>query len=163
MTKEEFERSGLWGGIDFGIGFVQNSFSGIEKEESLFFSGFEGGFTLNPHLLVGVELSGWLLEASDLYDPSKGEGLSQLFLITRYYPSRSMGFFTKLGGGYASYWNNRPGEPRRKEGWGLVLGGGYDFPLNQNIAITPFINYGFGETEGQDHSAWTIGIGLTFQ
>ncbi|MGV7223398.1 MAG: outer membrane beta-barrel protein [Nitrospinales bacterium] len=163
FAEEKFERSGFWGGVDFGVGFVQRSFAGIEEDENNFFLGFEGGYTLNPHFLIGVGLSGWLLEASDLEDPSKGEGISQVFLITRYYPSSSMGLFAKIGGGYVSYWNNRPGEPSSKDGWGLTFGGGYDFPLNENFAISPFINYGFGEADDQDHNVWTLGIGLTFQ
>jgi len=99
LAEEKFERSGFWGGVDFGVGFVQRSFSGIEEDENNFFLGFEGGYTLNPHFLIGVELSGWLLESSDLEDPSKGEGISQVFLITRYYPSSTMGLFGKIGGG----------------------------------------------------------------
>ena len=162
-ADEKFERSGFWGGVNCGVGFVQRSFAGIEEDENNFFLGFEGGYTLNPHFLIGVELSGWLLEASNLEDPSKGEGISQVFLITRYYPSSTMGLFAKIGGGYVSHWNNEPGEPSRKGGWGLAFGGGYDFPLNKNFAITPFINYGFGEADDQDHNVWTLGIGLTMQ
>jgi hypothetical protein len=162
-AEEKFERAGFWGGVNFGVGFVQRSFAGIEEDENNFFLGFEGGYTLNPHFLIGVELSGWLLEASNLGDPSKGEGISQVFLITRYYPSSTMGLFAKIGGGYVSHWNNEPGEPSRKGGWGLTFGGGYDFPLNKNFAITPFINYGFGEADDQDHNVWTLGIGLTIQ
>jgi len=163
LAEEKFERSGFWGGLDVGVGFVQRSLAGIEEDENNFFLGFEGGYTINPHFLVGVELSGWLLESSDVNDPSKGEGISQVFLITRLYPSNSMGLFAKVGGGYVSYWNNRPGEPSRKSGWGLTFGGGYDFPLNNNFAITPFITYSFGDADDQDHNVWTLGIGLTFQ
>ena len=34
-----------------------------------------------------------------------------------------------------------------RDGWGLSFGGGYDFSLNKNLAITPFINYSFGEMD----------------
>ena len=163
LAEENFERSGFWGSIDLGAGFVQRSFAGIEEDETNFFLGFEGGYTINPHFLIGVELSGWLLESSDVNDPSEGEGISQIFFITRLYPSTSMGLFAKVGGGYVSYWNNRPGEPSSRNGWGLTLGGGYDFPLNEDFAISPFINYSFGEADDQDHNVWTLGVGLTFQ
>ena len=53
--------------------------------------------------------------------------------------------------------------PSSKNGWGLTFGGGYVFPLNENFAISPFINYGFGEADDQDHNIWTLGIGLKFQ
>ena len=163
LAEEKFERAGFWGGLDVGVGFIQRSFAEIEEDDTNFFLGFEGGYTINPHFLIGVELSGWLLESSDVNDPSKGEGISQVFLTTRLYPSASMGLFAKVGGGYVSYWNNRPGEPSSRDGWGLSLGGGYDFPLNKNFAISPFINYSFGEADDQDHNIWTLGIGLTFQ
>ena len=162
-SEERYERSGFWGGVNLGVGFVQLSFEGTEEDETNFFLGFEGGYSINPHFLVGVELSGWLLEASNLEDPAKGGGISQAFLITRYYPSSSMGLFAKVGGGYVSYWDNRPGEPSRKSGWGLTVGGGYDYPLSKRFAITPFISYGFGEADDQDHNVWTLGIGFTIQ
>ena len=98
-SEERYERSGFWGGVNLGVGFVQLSFEGTEEDETNFFLGFEGGYSINPHFLVGVELSGWLLEASNLEDPAKGGGISQAFLITRYYPSSSMGLFAKVGGG----------------------------------------------------------------
>ena len=146
-----------------GFGFVQRSIAEIEEDDTNFFLGFEGGYTINSHFLIGVELSGWLLESSDVNDPSKGEGISQLFLITRLYPSSAMGLCAKIGGGHVSYWNNRPGEPSRTSGWGLTFGGGYDVPLNNNFAITPFFTYYFGDAGNQDHNVWTLGIGLTFQ
>jgi hypothetical protein len=61
---------------------------------------------------------------------------------------RDSGLFAKVGGGYVSHWNNRPGEPQRKDG-GLTFGGGYDFSLNKNLAITPFVTYSFGKADDQ--------------
>ena len=133
MAEDNFKRSGFWGGIDIGAGFVRLSLEGSDTDENNFFLGFKGGYTLTPNFLMGLELSGWLIESSDLNDPSKGEGISQVFLITQYYPISSMGLFAKVGGGYVSHWNNRPGEPQREEGWGLTFGGGYDFSLNKNL------------------------------
>jgi len=163
FAEEKLERSGFWGGLNIGIGFVQQSFEGASEDGDHFSLGFEGGYTLNPHFLIGVELSGWLIEAGNLNDPSKGEGIMQAFLITRYYPSSTMGLFAKVGGGYVDHWSNHPGEPSRKNGQGLTFGAGYDFPINKNLAITPFINYSFWETDDQDHNAWTLGIGFTMQ
>jgi hypothetical protein len=163
LAEEKFERSGFWAGVDFGVGFVQQSSEKAEEEGNHFYLGFEGGYTLNSHFLIGAELSGWLLEPGDLNDPSKGEGIMQAFLITRYYPSNTMGLFAKGGGGYVDQWSNHPGESSRKNGWGLTFGGGYDFPISKNWAITPFINYSFWKTDDQDHDAWTLGIGFTWQ
>lgn len=162
-AEENFERSGFWGGVDLGVGFVQKSSEKDNEDGDRFFLGFEGGYTLSPHFLIGAELSGWLIEASNLNDPSEGEGIMQAFLITRYYPSNTSGLFAKVGGGYVEKWSNHREEPSRKNGMGLTIGGGYDFPISKNLAITPFFNYCYWETDDQDHDAWTLGIGFTFQ
>lgn len=163
LAEEKFERSGFWGGVNVGVGFVQRSSEGAEEDGDHFYLGFEGGYTINPHFLIGVELSGWLIEATNYNDSSEGEGIMQAFLITRYYPSSTMGLFAKVGGGYVDHWSNHPGEPSRKNGHGLTFGGGYDLPINKNLAVAPFLNYSFWETDDQDHDAWTIGIGITWQ
>jgi hypothetical protein len=162
-AEENFERSGFWGGVDFGVGFVQKSSEKADEDGNHFFLGFEGGYTISPHFLIGAELSGWLIEASNFNDPSKGQGIMQAFLITRYYPSITSGLFVKAGGGYVEKWSNHLDEPSRKNGLGLNFGAGYDFPISKNLAITPFLNYSFWKTDDQDYDAWTLGIGLTFQ
>ena len=86
-AAEELERAGFWGGMDVGAGYLQQSSDGFEANETTFFLGFQGGYTLNEHFLLGLELSGWLLQASDLEDPSVGEGISQVFLVS---PSPSL-------------------------------------------------------------------------
>lgn len=101
-AEEHYIRNRFWGGIDAGAGFLQQSFNEEDDDDIYFFLGFQGGYTINPHFLIGLELSGWLLEASDLEDPNKGKGISQVFLITRLYPSKESGLFVKAGGGYVS-------------------------------------------------------------
>jgi len=97
-----------------------------------------------------------------LWDPSEGKGISQVFLITQLYPSKESGLFAKAGGGYVSNWSNRPNEQRRKSGWGLTVGGGYDYLLDEAIALTPFVTFSYGETGNWDYKAITFGLGLTF-
>jgi hypothetical protein len=163
FAVEQFARSGFWGGIDVGVGWLQQSLDEIDVDDTDFFLGFKAGYTLNPHLMLGLELSGWLLEETNLEDPAVGEGISQIFLISRYYPIRESNFFTKIGGGYANIWNNRPGETRRKNGWGLVVGAGYDFPTSANFALSPFVTFSYGDAEDLTYKAVNFGIGLTLQ
>lgn len=163
VSAEEYHvRNGFWGGIDAGAAYLKQSFDSKNEDSGSFFLGFEGGYAINPHFLIGLELSGWLLEASDTYDPNKGKGIMQAFMITRLYPSKEYGLFVKAGGGYVSNWSNRSDEPSRKEGWGLTLGGGYDFLLNEAIALSPFANFSYGETGNWDYRAITVGAGITF-
>ena len=155
-------RSGFWGGIDAGAGLLQQSFDEEDEDDVYFFLGFKGGYTINPHFLVGLELSGWLLEAEDPSDPDEGEGIMQAFLITRLYPGEESGLFIKAGGGYVNNWNNNSDESNRKHGWGLTVGGGYDFLAFEDIALSPFATFSYGETGNWDYRAITFGLGVTF-
>ncbi len=164
-AEEHHVREGFWGGIDAGAGYLKQSFDKRNEDDVYFFLGFKGGYTINPHFLIGLELSGWLLEASDPGDPNKGKGIMQVFLISQMYPSKESDLFVKVGGGYVENWSNRSGEPNSKKGWGFTLGGGYDFMLynllpDHDFTLSPFATYSYGETGNWDHRAVTVGIGL---
>ena len=161
-AEEDHIRKGFWGGIDAGAGLLKQSFSEEDEDDVYFFLGFRGGYTINPHILVGLELSGWLIEAEDPNDPDEGEGIMQAFVITQLYPSKESGLFIKAGGGYVDNWSNKPDEPSRKEGWGFTVGGGYDFLAFEDIALSPFATFSYGETGNWDYRAITFGIGVTF-
>jgi hypothetical protein len=165
LAESPVERKTWWAALNFGAGALSQSGGGINQDDTPGFLGFEGGYVVHPQFLVGIELSGWLLEKSNTQDPSVGEGLMQAFLTTRYYPLPDSGLFVKFGGGYVSHWNNRPGEPRRLSGWGLTAGGGYDVLLTESLPVlpfvTPFVTYSFGEAGDLNHNAITGGIGLT--
>jgi hypothetical protein len=148
--------------MDLGVGWLQQSLDSLEEDDTAFFLGFKAGYMLNPRFGMALELSGWLLEESDLEDPAVGEGISQVFLSGRYYPSRESNLFATVGGGYASIWNNRPGEPRRKNGWGVTAGAGYDFPTQAKIALSPFVTLSYGDAEDLTYWAVNFGIGIIF-
>ena len=152
-AEERHIREGFWGGIDAGAGYLKQSLDDGDEDGTSFFLGFKGGYTINPHFLIGLELNGWLIDESDQYcyggycsDASEGEGIMQIFRISRYYPSQELGFFVKAGGGYVDHWNNRSGESKSKSGWGLTVGGGYDFLINEYLALSPFATFSYGET-----------------
>ena len=165
LAERPIERKTWWSALNFGAGALSQSGGGIDQDDTTGFLGFEGGYVVHPQFLLGIELSGWLLEASNTQNPSVGEGIMQAFLTTRSYPLPDSGLFVKLGGGYVSHWNNRPGEPRRLNGWGLTVGGGYDVLLTESLPVlpfvTPFVTYSFGEAGDLNHNAITGGIGLT--
>ena len=100
-------------------------------------------------------------QASNLNDPDEGEGLEQVFLMTRIYPGTESNFFINLGVGYVGHWNKRPGEANRKHGFGVTVGGGYDVVFDNKWAITPFISYSLGETGDEDYKALTLGAGFS--
>ena len=169
-AEEHNIRSGFWGGIDVGAGLLKQSFSEGDEDDVNFFLGFKGGYFINPHFLIGLELSGWLIEASDQYcyygycsDASDGEGIMQIFLITHLYPFKESGLFAKAGGGYVERWSNRSDGQSSKKGWGLTVGGGYDFMLYKHFALSPFATFSYGDTGSWNYTAITFGLGGTFQ
>ena len=101
FAEEAHFRTGFWGGIDVAAAQVEQSLNGMDDDSTNLYLGFKGGYTINPYFLVGVEFSGWLLEESDFNDPRYGEGISQIFLIARYYPWDHRNLFFRFGGGYA--------------------------------------------------------------
>jgi hypothetical protein len=160
---EETERSGAWGGFDIGAGRVERSAGAFEDEDTNVYLGFKLGYVVHPRVLVGVELSGWNQEATDWDDDTKGAGLMQAFAIGRFYPVRDLNLFARVGGGWARQWAQGPrGETNTLDGWGTTLGVGYDIPLGDGFAVTPFLNYGFGETGELRYQSITLGTGFTF-
>ena len=163
VAEEKINRDGVWASIDAGLGYIERSFETGNENDTNLYLGFTVGYVVAPHFLIGLEMSGWLLEASNLNYPEQGgEGLSQVFVVARYYPYNESGLHLKLGGGYTSHWNNRPDEPRRTNGWGMSLGLGYDLDSIADWSIVPFLDYSFGDTDNQDYQAITLGLGFTW-
>ena len=161
-AAEETQRSGFWGGVDVGAGYVERSVGSLESDGTDIYMGFKAGYAVHPQVLAGLELSGWNQQATDRDDDTKGEGLMQVFLISRLYPMRDSNLFAKVGGGWVRQWVNGPAGKSTLDGWGATVGVGYDYSLGENWAVTPFLNYSFGKTEDQKHQAVTLGVGFSF-
>ena len=162
----ERESRGFRFGLDLGAGSVERKVFDFESDETNFYMGFSGGYWFSRHVLAGLELSGWLLEASNLNDPTVGEGISRVYLFAQIYPSTEYPAFLKVSGGYASHWNHRPGEPTGSSGDGYEIGGGYDFGVGKPGArwfVTPFATYSAGSIGDEDHAAITVGVGFSFE
>ena len=160
------DRDGFRLGFELGAGSVERTFSGVVFDETNFYAGFSGGYWIGQHVLAGLELNGWLIQAGNLNDPSVGEGISRVFAFTKIYRSIRYAWFMKAGGGYTSYWNNRPGEPTGQSGSGFEIGSGYDVAiksLKKPWLITPFATYGSGRIGDVRHKAITVGAGFFYQ
>jgi hypothetical protein len=166
-------RTGFWGEIDAGYGILKRSYSmSSDTSQGAFSLALSVGYAWDPRLLLGVELGGWTLQSSSLSDPSQGEAIETLFAIARYYPISDSALFVKGGGGLVKYWNNRPGE-NGANGWGGVLGVGYDVYAKGWIHLAPVVEYSFGSfngatsppgvTQNQRYQAITVLFGITFR
>lgn len=166
-----------WGGMDIGAASLQRTYTFTpDTRDSVFALALDFGYAWDPQLLLGVELGGWTLEASDVFwsfnpDP-RGEGIQTLYLMVRYYPSATSGVFVKAAYGNVSYWNYRPFESGGK-GHGGALGLGKDFQASGRWHATPSLEYAWGEYHGalsppgvyqdQAYRAVTLRLGFTYR
>jgi hypothetical protein len=174
---EPVRRKGFFWGGGLGGGWLDRSFShtnGVDDAEARFYMEFFGGYAFNPHIAVGLEIGGWLIEpSSETYvwnpywppdnerseDPT-GEGLMQVLAFTRLYPWSGQGLFIKLGGGYLERWIETSGGTYNEEGWSAVAGLGWDLHVSGNWSLTPTISYSLGEAGSQTHQAVTLSLSL---
>jgi len=149
-----------------------------DTRESKFTMALRGGIALDRRLLVGIELGGWTIQSSNVWDPAQGEAISTRFLIAQVYPLTHSPFFIRGGGGRVVYWNNRPGEDGAS-GSGWIVGIGYDLPVKMpgseetSFHVTPSLDYSAGGFKGatsppgvvQDerYRALSARIGVTFR
>ena len=106
--------------------------------------GFAGGYQPSDWLRVGMHLNGWTLQAGNLYDPTKGVGVSNLGGIIDLMPSRKYRLFARGGFGLSMYSNNHPsGFDGNGPGW--EAGGGYEFPVRGRIGLAPMVEYASGQ------------------
>lgn len=145
-----------------GIGQVQWDARGKSSTSSLSYLAVEFGWIANPRLLLGIELSGHLIEAADLQDYTEGSGISQAFLVARAYPLASTPFHVQVGAGWTSLWDNEPAAAN-EGAMGWEIGIGYDWAIGQRTALTPFLRFGGADFGAASVSAITLGAGLTWR
>ena len=98
------ERGGFWFGISVGPGSagVQCTDCFFNDRRTAGTGVLKGGWTLNPRMLVGVEVDLWLQESRAIEDPfTVSLTLSNFSGTFTYYPSASSGFYFKGGAGVA--------------------------------------------------------------
>lgn len=153
---------GAWAGLDLGAAQVQRRAGSLRDDRGRFYMGLAGGWVVHERLLLGAELSGWLVQAGNLNDPSRGAGISRVFAVARWYPGARSGLFVHVGAGSLTGWDNAPGAPRRR-GSGWELGGGQALgPSPLGGTIVPFLRLGGGKAGNLKVQAVTLGLGLTW-
>jgi Outer membrane protein beta-barrel domain len=131
-------------GGEIGEGQLSLSSDQIHRDRTPTFAlGFFGGHRLGDQARVGLEVNGWLLQASNLNDPTVGEGVSNVLGVIDVFPTRKIPLFLRGGGGLAMYQNNRPAESGGT-GWSWTGGAGYEFRLGERLGLAPIVEYAYG-------------------
>ncbi len=133
-----------WIGVEFGDGqlkLTSDQFGGTRK--AAFGLGFVGGHRLGDRARIGLELNGWLLQASNLNNPAVGEGVSNVLVVLDAFLIRKAPLFLRAGPGVALYHNNRPGG-FNGSGSSWTAGVGYEIRLAEKFGLAPIVDYGAG-------------------
>jgi len=116
--------------------------------------------------VIGTELIGWVTER-DSVTTARGN----VHAFVQYYPSKTGGLFPKGGLGGSAFSVSVPLDPgtlvTSSEGFGLTLGGGYEFPLSPIASFTANIDWVFQafdqpEVGPETSSLFLLTVGITF-
>jgi hypothetical protein len=129
---------------EFGEGQLQlTSNQARGNRIATFALGFAGGHSLGSRARIGLELNGWLMEAFDPNDPTRGESVSNVSAVVDAFPIRKSPFFLRGGTGAGLYQNNRP-DGFGGSGWCWKAGAGYEVGLRKNLRLAPMVVYSAG-------------------
>ena len=88
-----------WAGGEIGEGQLSLSSDQVHRDRTPTFAlGIFGGHRLGDQARVGLEMNGWLLQASNLNDPTVGESVSNVLGVIDVFPTRKIPLFIRGGG-----------------------------------------------------------------
>lgn len=175
------DRAGGWIGVGGGWGSADlttdDSGDGGRENGGAFY--FNGGYTVNPHVLAGGEFNLWTRS----YDAQGLGGKADVYFYNvlgtvTVYPSAGLGGFFMKGGAGVAFFDmdaNALGVTVNLDlgkGFAAIAGGGYDIPVGR-LMITPAVNYWYGHTgdmkvlgetllTGVSHNVITTTVGVTW-
>ena len=165
-TQDAARRAGFW--ISFGLGGGVNTASVSTNENRGGVAGYvRAGGAPSGHVVLGSEFIGWATEANDV---TTSRGNATLFV--QYYPSTTGGLFFKGGLGGAGIAVSRSITSgtlvNDAQGFGLTLGGGYEFRLSRIASFATNLDWVFQAFDdplpgnADTSSLFLLTIGITF-
>ncbi len=106
--------------------------------------GFAGGHRLGSRARIGLQLNGWLLQASNLNNPSVGESVSNVMGVADVFPISRVPLFLRGGAG-AGFYNINRTDGFNGNGWAWAAGAGYEFMVGQRFGVAPVLAYSAGK------------------
>jgi hypothetical protein len=163
LAQEKIDRTGYMIGGSAGYGSVDVHTAEVSKDSyGTFALGFRGGYAVNPHAVIGIELNGWTLKPYDYNgrDPAKGESVSNVSLFVNYFPLAEIPVYIAGGAGQLTYTNNSQEINGRDSGSSWFAGGGYEIPISKETMLVPQFRYSQGQFTGGDFAVYEFAIGL---
>jgi hypothetical protein len=165
-TQDNARRGGFW--IGFGLGGGVNTASVSTNENRGGVAGYvRAGGAPSGHVVLGTELIGWATEANNV---TTSRGNANVFV--QYYPSTTGGLFFKGGLGGAGIAVSRSVTSgtlvNDTQGFGLTLGGGYEFRLSRIASFATNLDWVFQAFDNpvpgnaDTSSLFLLTIGITF-
>lgn len=107
-----------------------------------------GGGAVNPHVLLGGEFNIWKKNETGVFGGDNTIKMYNLTGTVTVYP-QNQGFWVNFGAGLAfvgvdSTVANTTVSTDLGQGFGVLLGTGYDIRVGQHVAVTPALQYWYG-------------------
>ena len=156
---ETARHEGLVVGFQSGYGHLQlHSDQAGDATSGTFSLGFQGGYSVTPRAIVGMEVGGWLLEpySFDAHgdEEERGESVSNTMLFLHAFPVKRLPVYMRFAVGYTYYKNNHP-DKHNGSGWGSwLIGGGYEIRASDRFFIAPQVSYGHGDISDVPRILW---------
>lgn len=163
-------RDGFWIGFGFGYGSAALSCDGCTG------AGRESGSTAfirlggapSKQVLLGCDINVWVQEEGTVQT-----GVGNLSFAVYYYPQPASGLFVRGGVGTSVALVRDIGTESEANGYGFIVGGGYDIRVGRNLSLTPVVNFYLGAdgdlkegaaivSSGYKHNVLELGLGITF-
>jgi hypothetical protein len=152
-------REGFWAGVGAGwgsMGLNCEGCDGVDRTGS--YTGYLAlGGTLRHSLLVGAEFNGWTKS-----EDGATVRLANASAAAYWYPRVQSGLFLKGGAGYSRLSADAGIASASDDGFGLLMGVGYDMRVARTTSITPVFNYFRGAFDGGSADVFQLGLGVTF-
>jgi hypothetical protein len=148
-------------GAEIGAGALERRLPET-RTDSKFYLAFNGGYRPTNRLLFGVEIGGFTISGGSRWDPTKGAGISQRFLIAQYHLRPGFeGWYLKGGAGKIRYWDNRPGGVE-ESGSGWLVAIGHDRVINNLGRFGPLLLYSRGDSDSIEHRGLALALRWSF-
>jgi hypothetical protein len=134
-----------WAGVGAGAGRISSDQPPLADRGATWRLDFFGGVKVTPRVWLGLKLGGFGLEAGNLNDPAKGEGLGQCLAVVEVHAPDRSGIFAAAGAGWSSYTNGDPAWfDHEGDGWAAELAVGHVWPISLRWGIEPTLAYSWG-------------------